>query len=383
MLNWPMLTTRTGIGIFFAEEGHRAELFGLFQSQDARRHGRPFRDAGVDLVLDLEDFLRRQGPLVGEVEAELVLLDLRSALRRRFAQRLSQGVVQQVRGRVGAANGAAAFGVDFRRELLADLQPALLQMADVQNQRAVALRVDHLEPAAFGGERSRVADLAPRLAIKRRAVEDHGHRRGAAEFFELIDELFFGDDADDFSLGLDGVIAQEFRRAGRFADRVERAFGHHRIEEGAAAAADFVLVHQVLEPLEIDGQVLLGGHRFGQLDQETVRLVQVERVVAGDFSRAGRAGLLDAFFEFRQPLLDDAEELLLFLFDHVGDRFFGLGDFGIGGLHRLHDGRDKFVQERLVPAERDSLPTGPAAGAAARRSFPSRSRAKRLRGCRR
>ena len=114
------------IGIFFAEEGHRVELFRLFQSRDAGRNGRSFRDAGVDFVLDFEDFLGRQGPLVGEVETELVLLDFRPALCRRFAQRFAQRVVQQVRRRVGAANGAR--GVRCRRWPSASgrLEPALL-----------------------------------------------------------------------------------------------------------------------------------------------------------------------------------------------------------------------------------------------------------------
>ena len=87
-------------------------------------------------------------------------------------------------------------------------------MADVQNQRAVPLRVDHFELATFSAERSGVAHLASRLAVKRSAVEDDGDRGGAAQFLELIDELLFGDDADDFPLRFDRVVAQEFGCAG-------------------------------------------------------------------------------------------------------------------------------------------------------------------------
>ncbi len=261
------------VGIFFTEEGHGPQLFGLLQSQDACRYRSPFRNAGINFVLDREDFFVRQSPLMGKVEAKVIFFDLGAALRRRFPQRLTQRVMQQVRRRVGTSNGTAAFDVDCCLQTLADLQPPFLQMADVQDERAVALRIDDVEAATVGGQRPRVADLAPRLAVKRGPVEDNGDGSGVAQLLELIDELFFGNDADHFSFGLDRFVPKKLGRAGALADRVERAFGHDRIEKRAAAAADLMLIHQVLKPLDVDGQVLLGGHRFGQLNQKAVRLM--------------------------------------------------------------------------------------------------------------
>ncbi len=168
----------------------------------------PLRDAGDNIVLDGEDLFRRERPFVREVETELILFDLRgAALRGRFARFLRRRKVQQVRGRVGPPDGRAALAVDLGVQLLADLQAAPLEMADVQDQAAVALRVDHVEFSAVRGEHADVAHLAARLAIKGRAIEHDADCCRAADFFELIDELLFGDDADDFALRLELVVA--------------------------------------------------------------------------------------------------------------------------------------------------------------------------------
>ncbi len=51
--------------------------------------------------------------------------------------------------------------------------------------------------------------------------------------------------------------------------------------------------------------------------------------------------------------------MAFFLFDDLGDRLLGLGDFWIGCLHRANDRRHKFVQEWLMPPEQIALQESP------------------------
>ena len=220
-------------------------------------------------------FLRRHRPLVGEVEPQQVVFDFRAALLRVRAETLPQGVMQQVRGRVGTADPGAAVdrppaactsSPSVSLPLLAACRYAAIKLA-------VALRVDAPRTSPLG--RSivpGVADLSAGFAVERRPVQDDRDRIDMPDVVDRLDQLLLGDDADDLRLGGRGVVAEELACRRRLADRVERTFGHHGVGERAAAAGLAVLVQQLLELLAVDRQLVPGGHRFGQLDQEAVLL---------------------------------------------------------------------------------------------------------------
>ena len=77
--------------------------------------GSPLEDAVVDRLLDRREPLAADGLGVGEVEPEPVGLDLAAGLLGVLAQVRVQGVVQDVRRRVGPADRLAAVGVDLGR----------------------------------------------------------------------------------------------------------------------------------------------------------------------------------------------------------------------------------------------------------------------------
>ena len=80
----------------------------------------------VDLGLDGPDLVRRHRPGLAEVEAQPVGRDQRALLRHVLAQMPAQRGVQQVGGRVGAADAVAAGGVDLELDRVADRErPAL------------------------------------------------------------------------------------------------------------------------------------------------------------------------------------------------------------------------------------------------------------------
>ena len=107
-----------------------------------------------------------------EVEPQLVLLDLAAPLHRVLAERLVQGVVQNVRGGVGAADAGPPGGVDLRVQLVADGDRPVRHSAEMDVEVAVLLRVFDDERLAAAVEGADVADLPAGLGVEGRLVED-------------------------------------------------------------------------------------------------------------------------------------------------------------------------------------------------------------------
>jgi hypothetical protein len=94
--------------------------------------------------------------------------------KRRLAQHLAQGRVQQVGGGVVERGGLARGGIDLGADRVADRQCPGVQPAEVQVGQAVLARVGDHETPAGGVQLTVVADLAAGLGIERRALEHHG-----------------------------------------------------------------------------------------------------------------------------------------------------------------------------------------------------------------
>ncbi len=213
-----------------------------------------------------------------------------------------------------AANARAARGIDPRIDDRADLQTSASKMADVQNESPLPLRILHLELALRAFENTRVADLAAGFAVKRCAIEDHHHGRLVRNLVEHIHQMVFGDDPDDFAVGLDRLVAQKLGSGMRFSQGVNGAGLHDRAREGLAAADAMVLVHQLAKTSAIDRKVVAGRNGFGQLDQEAVGLMQVEGVVSRDGPLPVFAQNLDGPFQLFEALFDCPQKILFFGF---------------------------------------------------------------------
>src|SRR5690606_7415402 len=82
------------------------------------------------------------------------------------------GAGREVRGGVIGLAGLGARGVDFRVQLVARADRALLELADVRVGLVALLRVRDLEAHAVRFERAGVTDLAAGLRIERSAIEE-------------------------------------------------------------------------------------------------------------------------------------------------------------------------------------------------------------------
>ena len=133
------------------------------------------------------ELLARDGRGIGEVEPQPVVVDLRALLLGVLAEVLLQGVVQQVRGRVGAADALAARGVDpgGRPSRPARAGPrAGGRRCSVKPPSTCVSMTSKRKPGA--DELARVAHLAAHLAVEGRLVEHDGDRLLVADLVDLV-----------------------------------------------------------------------------------------------------------------------------------------------------------------------------------------------------
>ncbi len=92
------------VGILLAEEHHRPRLPGLGQRHRRRADRLALENLFIDLGLDPGQLFGADGRRIGEVETQQVVVHLRALLQGVLAQVRAEGVVEQMRGRMGAAD---------------------------------------------------------------------------------------------------------------------------------------------------------------------------------------------------------------------------------------------------------------------------------------
>ena len=160
---------------------------------------------------------------MGKVKAQQIGVNLRALLHGMRPEVVLQSGVDQVRGRMGPADGAAPANINLRGDSLPQVEASLAEVAGVEHEAPFPLRVEHLKPAARPGEPACVAHLSARFAIKRSLVEHNGRWSRFAHLAEGFAEAVLGNDADHLAIGLEPVVAEEFRAVHRFFKGVERA----------------------------------------------------------------------------------------------------------------------------------------------------------------
>ena len=175
--------------------------------------------------------------------------------------------MKQVRHGVVALNGVAAGGIHAQGDLRADHR-GVATLDEMQEGVARLLGIGDAPELAGTDELAGVADLAAHLGIAHRGVEDDG---GAV--LQL-------DDLQDLGAGLQGVIAGERRRGlgldlGQFDDLL--------LLGGAGAGA--LLFHSLLEAGLVHRQAAFAGHELGEVEGETIGVVEEKSYITADNSR--------------------------------------------------------------------------------------------------
>ena len=266
------------------------------------------------------------------------------------AQSLAQGGMQQMGGRVVKLDIVATRDIDLGVDRHAGRCRARIDVAEVQEHAALFLGIGDGEREFVAGDLAGITDLAARFAVERCGIE-HEHAGGP---------------------GLDGIHRLAFHQEGHHAgSRVYLAIPHeigglaHVVQPGVIIRAELagrsgalaLGGHLAFEAGIVDRQLTLARHVVGQIDGETVGVVELEDRFAGNLrTRHGRDGVLENLHargqRFGKPLF--------FLGHHALDLRVGLGQFGIGLAHQLVERCDQFVEEGPLCAQLVTVTNGPA-----------------------
>ena len=253
------------------------------------------------------------------------------------AQHLAQRRVQQVRGGVIEADGAAPRRIDAGRDGITHRQRRALERPDVDDGLVELLCVGHVEARAAGAQqRAGVTHLAAALGIERRAREHH--------FADLAGlqrrhERAVAPQRHHPALGLEGVVADELTL------RRNALAGAQVDAELAGRARAFALeFHLALVAFHVDAQSAFAGDVGGKVGRETVGIVQQEQQRTGHRLAAGHG---HARFELCHASHQRLGKTLFLGAQHAGDLRTALAQLGIGVAHDATQHRHQLVEERL------------------------------------
>ncbi len=251
--------------------------------------------------------------------------------------------------------------VDARDHFVGLGDRALLDRAAVQHEYAGegVLRVENPEPDRAVGrlDDAGVADLATRLGVEGRAIEEHVDRRprlGPSESFATPAAVRTGSRAraDECqhlrTFGHDLLAAGELGRAvvvEQLPVQLHRDARPPPVGLHGVAGAGPLFLHVGGEALGVDGPAAFLRDLAGEVDREAERVVEEERFVATDV-----AALHDLVEHLHAARERGTEPLLLALHDPL-DRLVLLGDVGVRATHDRHGRVDERRGDEVGDAE--------------------------------
>ena len=358
------------IAVLLAEQSHCAHLLGLGNGHRARGHVQRLEDLLVDDVLHQSQLLRSHRTEVGKIEAQALIVLIRTSLMHMIAQYLTQGSLQQMRTRVVAGNGAAAAAAHAGLGFLPNLHHAVLQHTVVN---VIALRgllhVLHRQLGIAHQQHAVVGHLAAHFSIERSLIQNHQHavlravvrRNGIQQLFLVRQGL---NHAGVLQRGVAGELGG---LGGQFAEQILRPAGNV-LGQALGAGAALLLLHLGAEGLLVHLNACLSGDLLGQIQGEAEGIVQLEGLQTGQ--NAGAAVLcrtldvVDQAVQDVHALVDGAVEAFLFRSDDLLNVIGMLFQLRITGLAGLDHGIHQLGQEGAIDAQHPAVTGGTAQQAA-------------------
>ena len=349
------------VAVFLAEKGGGAAALCLGDGHLPDVHIVAGEDSFVDHVLHLSQLLGGDGGEVGEVKTQEVRLHQGSCLVHMLAQDIPQGPLEQVGGAVGAGNGGPADRADGNRGLIAQLQAAGFQHAVVHNLAAlVLLDVIHVKAPVGAFDAAVVRHLAAHLGVHGGLVkDDDGLRPGG----DLLPKLAVGNDGKNLCLSDGAVITHE---PGVRDILSKFNAGPAQIAQGLSglAGADPLLLHELFELVLVNTHPLILAHLDGQVDGETVGIIELEGVSAGEGALPFCLVLCQQLSEDLHAGVDGSGKVFFLGLDHLGDIVLLLPKLRVLALVFMDDGVNDLIEEGLVHAQKLAVAGSPAEQAA-------------------
>ena len=187
------------IAILLAEKRHRAGGARFRQGLLLEGQLHTVEDAAVDQRLDFADLLRRQRPVMREIESQPVRRDERALLMDVLAQYLTKGRVQKVGRGVIPFRIATPVARDDGSRL-----PKVYFPGDFAERGDAAVDPAHfvdVDAPTFALNLAAIGDLATGLDVEWCFAQHYGDAS--------IGKVSFG---NDFSIYVEGIVADEHRR---------------------------------------------------------------------------------------------------------------------------------------------------------------------------
>ena len=321
------------IAVLVAEEGDRAELLGGLHRGLEMATGTVVEHLGIDAILDLGDLFRGEALVVAEVEAKSVGTDIGTLLLHVLAQHLTQRVVKDVGGGVVAPDRRTSVVVDGGGDDLARLEAAGAgDLVDMDSRYAIP-GVGDIDGDAATGDRARVADLAAGLRVERGAVKHEG---------VVVD-------IQDGGLGGGLVAAGEVGLAVLVDECCEVTGIAGGCDLASLLGEALLFGHRGSEAVFVDLDTAFAGDLLGDLEWETVGVVQQEGDVAGECRTVGKS--VELFVEDRLPLAKGLAEANFFAIDDLAHELVVGGEIRVVGAHDLDHGINHAAHDRRLDPE--------------------------------
>ena len=322
------------VAVLLAEEGGRAHLLGLVNAADRGDDGLGGEDLCVDHALHAVQLVLGHGLEVGEVKAKAVGSHQGAGLVHVVAQDLLEGGVQQVGGRVVAANELATAVVNRGGHDLAQAELALVDHAHVRDQLVVVLGIVDADGAREGLQLAGVANLAAHLAVEGGLVQHDLHLVALDGVVHGLAVLHDGDHAA--AAGAVLLVANELGLGNAVVeggpDVVEGAPG---VAIGALAGALLLLLHCLVEGVHVNLVAAVARNLAREVNGEAVGVVQLEgNVAAQDLTLAQ---LLQLCGKQDLARVQRAREALLLGVDDAVDEGLVLRQLRVDGAHEARD----------------------------------------------
>ena len=209
-----------------------------------------------------------------EIEAQAIGRHQRPLLLDMFAQHLSQGGMQEMRGGMIQRDRLAAITVDFGRDLVSDAQLTRVEHSYMRERRAYLPRVPYREMCGRADQRAGITYLTAAFRIKRCVIQHdlpflprpHGLNHRSVE-----------NQRRDFTLACQTIVSGKLSLPGQL-DGLPQI--NAELTRGAGPAA--LRVHGRIETRLIDRQTALACDIRRQIEREAIGIVKPEDRLAGN-----------------------------------------------------------------------------------------------------
>ena len=209
---------------------------------------------------------------------------------------------------------------------------------EVDRQVVLTLGINHLNALILIDQPTGIAYLTTHLGIEGSLVEHH-----LIQHLVLLLHLAV---TQDLRVTLKQVITHKLALA-RF-----QVYPVARLDRSGIACTLLLLLHLLVELLNIDLHTMLTQDQLGQVQGETVGVIQRKGIHAIQHLLALRLCLFHLLIQQADTGLQRTKEGLLLLFDHLLNQGLLCDQLGISVTHGLNQNRQQLIHERLfLPQE--------------------------------